>query len=79
VVLPRDDARRAGKKPIKTGLDFVGMFDVADADHNGDLSKTEASAHELVKQHFVEIDQNHDQFLQLGEMLGALRKLSGHK
>jgi peroxiredoxin len=79
VILPRDDARRAGKKPIKTGLDIVGMFDAADADHNGDLSETEASAHELVKQHFVEIDQNHDQILQLGELLGAMRKLSGHK
>jgi hypothetical protein len=78
VVLPRDDKRKAGKKPIKTGLDIVGMFDAADADHNGGLSETEASAHELLKQHFEAIDQDHDHLLQLGEILAAARTLAGH-
>jgi hypothetical protein len=77
VVLPRDDKRRAGKKPIRTGLDIVGMFDAADADHNGGLSETEASAHELLKKHFEAIDQDHDHLLQLGEILAAARTLTG--
>jgi peroxiredoxin len=79
VILPRDDTRKAGKKPIRTGLDIVGMFDAADADHNGGLSETEASAHELLKQHFAAIDQDHDHLLQLGEILGAARSLAGHR
>jgi peroxiredoxin len=76
VVLPRDDTRKAGKKPIKTGLDIVGLFDAADSDHNDGLSETEASAHELLKQHFAAIDQDHDDLLQLGEILGAARALT---
>jgi peroxiredoxin len=76
VVLPRDDKRKAGQKPIKTGLDVVGMFDAADVDRNDGLSETEASAHKLLKQHFAAIDQDHDQLLQLGEILGAARALT---
>lgn len=76
VVLPRDDTRKAGKKPIKTGLDIVGTFDAADADHNDGLNETEASAHKLLKQHFAAIDQDHDHLLQLGEILSAARALS---
>jgi hypothetical protein len=53
------------------------MFDAADADHNGGLSETEASAHELLKKHFEAIDQDHDHLLQLGEILGAVRTLAG--
>jgi peroxiredoxin len=78
VSLPRDDTRKAGKKPIKTGLDIVGMFDAADADHNGGLSESEAAAYELLKQHFATIDQDHDHSLQLGEILGAARALTGN-
>jgi peroxiredoxin len=78
VILPRDDTRKAGKKPIKTGLDIVGLFDAADADHNGGLSDAEASVHELLKQHFAAIDKDHDHLLQLGEILGAARALTGH-
>jgi peroxiredoxin len=71
VTLPRDDTRKAGKKPVTTGLDIVGLFEAADADHNGGLSETEASANEVVKQYFAVIDQDHDQLLQLGEILKA--------
>jgi hypothetical protein len=78
VMLPRDDTRKAGKKPIKTSLDIVGMFDAADTDHNGGLSESEAASHELLKQHFATIDQNHDNLLQLGEILTAARALTGH-
>ena len=52
VILPRDDQRKAGTKPVQTGLDIVGMFDAADADHNGGLDETEAAGNELLKQHF---------------------------
>jgi peroxiredoxin len=79
VMLPRDDERPAGKKPIKPGLDIVGMFDAADADHNGGLSEAEASGNALVKQHFAEIDRNDDQLLDLGEILAAVRSLARRK
>jgi peroxiredoxin len=79
VMLPRDDKRKAGRKPVKTGLDIVGMFDAADTDHNGGLSETEASAHELLKEHFAEVDQNHDHLLQLSEILAAVRAMSDHR
>jgi peroxiredoxin len=76
VVLPRDDDRKAGKKPVTTGLDIVGMFDAADADHNGGLAETEASGHELLKQHFGTIDQDRDELLQLGEILAAVQLMA---
>ncbi len=79
VVLTRDDQRKAAKKPVTTGLDVVGMFDAADADHNGGLSETEASAHELLKQHFATIDQDGNQLLRLGEILGAVSAMATHR
>ena len=79
VILPRDDARKAGKKPVLTGLDLVGKFDAADADRNGGLNEAEASANELLKQHFATIDLNHDQLLQLGEILAAVRALPSRR
>jgi peroxiredoxin len=79
VMLPRDDARKAGKKPVLTGLDLVGKFDEADADHNGGLSETEASANELLKQNFGAIDQNGDQLLQLNEIVAAVRAMSDRR
>jgi hypothetical protein len=54
------------------------MFDAADADHNGGLSESEAAAYDLLKQHFETIDQDHDHLLQLGEILGAARALTGN-
>ncbi|MCI0333538.1 MAG: thioredoxin family protein [Planctomycetes bacterium] len=75
VVLPRDDTRQAAKKPVTTGLDVVGMFDAADADQNGGLSETEASAHKVLKQHFATIDKDQNQLLQLAEILGAVRAI----
>ena len=75
VILPRDDQRKAGTKPVDTGLDIVGMFDAADADHNGGLNKTEAAANELLTQHFAAIDRNGDGLLQLGEILAAMRAM----
>jgi len=72
VIVPRDNTRRAGKKPVSTGLDIVGMFDVADANSDGGLAKEEASGHELLTKHFNIIDRNRDQRLQLGEILTAV-------
>jgi hypothetical protein len=77
VSLPRDDSREAGKKPVETGLDFVGVFDAADADRSGGLSESEASGNKILKEHFDEIDQDHDDLLKLGEILTAVRALSG--
>lgn len=75
VIVPRNDTRTAGKKPVSTGLDIVGMFDVADADGDGGLAKDEASGHELLTKHFNAIDRNRDQRLQLGEILTAVAAL----
>ncbi|TWT65901.1 thiol-disulfide oxidoreductase [Posidoniimonas polymericola] len=74
VVLPRDDARRAGSKPVHTGQDLVGMFDLADADHNGGLSVEEATANERLTKHFALIDTSGDKLLQLGEILTAVAR-----
>ena len=79
VMLPRDDKRKAGRKPVKTGLDIVGMFDAADTDHNGGLNETGASANELLKEHFAEVDQNHDHLLQLSEILAPVPAISDHR
>lgn len=73
VMLPRDDQRKAGIKPVTTDRDIVGKFDVADADHNGGLSEIEASGFKLLKKHFAAIDRNGDELLQLDEILAALR------
>jgi peroxiredoxin len=73
VVLPRDDERRAGAKPVHTGLDIVGMFDVSDADRNGGLDKDESSKFELLVKHFAAIDTSNDGKLQLNEILNAVR------
>jgi peroxiredoxin len=79
VMLPRDLERKAAKKPVDTGLDLVGMFDTADADHNGGLAETEAAGHKLLKEHFASIDQDHDQLLQLGEILAAVRFMASRR
>jgi peroxiredoxin len=73
VMLPRDDSRKAGTKPVRPGLNIVGMFDAADADKSGGLNETEASGHALLKEHFATVDQNRDQQLQLGEIITAVR------
>jgi hypothetical protein len=77
VVMPREDKILAEKKPVHTGLDIVGLFDAADADRNGGLNETEASANALVKQHFAAIDRDHDQLLQLSEILEVARTWTG--
>ena len=75
VILPRDDERKPGAKPVTTGLDIVSMFDAADADHNGGLNKAEGSANELLTKHFAAIDRNGDELLQLDEILAAIRAM----
>ena len=79
VILPRDDQRKPGSKPVHPGLDVVGMFDVGDADHNSGLSKDEASANKLLTQHFATIDTSGDEELQLGEILAAIRALESRR
>ncbi|WP_425396652.1 redoxin domain-containing protein [Aeoliella sp.] len=75
VMLPKDDQRRAGQKPMHTGLDIVAMFDGADADANGGLAKQETAAHPMVYNAFDRIDTSGDELLQLGEILAALAKM----
>lgn len=79
VILPRDDGRKAGTKPVHTGLDIVGKFDVADIDHNGKLDQAEASRNELLKRNYAAIDLNGDGFLQLGEILAAVRAMENRQ
>jgi peroxiredoxin len=79
VILPRDNQRKGNKKPVDTGLDLVGMFDIADADRNDGLSKTEAAAHALLTQHFATIDRDGDALLQLGEILAALQAIGNRR
>jgi peroxiredoxin len=73
VILPRDDNRKTTKKPVRTGLDVVGLFDAADADHNGGLDSSEAASNDLLKEHFSKIDRNGDGLLQLGEIMAAMQ------
>lgn len=75
VILPRDDKRKATTKPVRTGLDIVGLFDDADADHNGGLDEKEASGNELLKKHFATVDRDGDGLLQLGEILAAAKAM----
>lgn len=77
VILPRDDARPAGTKPIATGLDLIGMFDQADSDESGGLDRAETTGHPVVAQHFDQIDANGDGQLQLAEILVAVARLKG--
>ena len=77
VVLPRDDSRRPGMKPLDTGHDIVGIFDRTDKDADGGLSRDEAAEHEVLNQHFDAIDQNQDKRLQLGEILRAVAAAEG--
>lgn len=74
VVLPRDDSRKPGSKPLGTGRDVVGLFDRTDQDADGGLSRDEAAGHEMLSEHFDAIDRNNDSRLQLDEILRALAK-----
>jgi hypothetical protein len=73
VILPRNDKAKKLTKPVRTGLDIVGMFDAADVDHNGGLNETEAAGNELLKEHFATIDRDGDGLLQIGEILAAVK------
>jgi peroxiredoxin len=75
VILPRDDARRAGTKPVRTGFDLVGLFDAADVDRDDALSADEAAGLERLAQDFALIDRDGDERLRLGEILAAVRAL----
>ena len=75
VILPRDDSRPAGAKAVRTGLDVVGLFDAADTDDSGDLSRDETKDHWLVNDQFDRIDTSGDARLQLDELLSAVAKL----
>ena len=79
VILPRDDARKAGSKPVTTGLDLVGLFDSADTDHDLGLSADEAAGIEKLKNNFAAIDHDHDEHLQLGEILAAISAMARGK
>jgi hypothetical protein len=79
VVLPRDDARKAGSKPVETGLDLVGRFDSADVDHDNGLSADEAAGLKRLKENFAAIDRDQDEHLQLGEILGAIAAMGRGK
>jgi peroxiredoxin len=79
VSMPRDDSRKAGTKPIRTGLDIVGMFDAADVDHNAGLDPKEAAGNELLKKYFTAVDRDGDGLLQLGEILSAVKARANGK
>ncbi len=74
VQLPRDDSRRAGSKPIDTGMDLVGLFEKADADGNLGLSREEAAGNDLLTRFFDEIDTSGDKLLQIGEIVAAVHR-----
>jgi peroxiredoxin len=76
IVMPPGEKRKPGTKPVNTGLDIVGLFDAADADSNHGLSAAEAAGHELITKHFAAIDQDHDELLQMGEILAAVRLMA---
>jgi peroxiredoxin len=75
VIMPRDENRRAGTKPVQTGLDVVGQFDAADADGDAGLSDDEAQGNPLIAARFAAIDADGDSLLQLGEILKAAGKM----
>jgi hypothetical protein len=79
IVMPPGEKRKAGTKPVTTGLDIVGMFDAADADDNHGLSKPETTGHELISKNFALIDQDRDDLLQLGEILAAVRLMAAKR
>lgn len=74
VQLPRDDNRRAGSKPVDTGIDLVGLFDQADVDGDGGLSREEAAGNDLLTRFFDQIDTNGDGLLQIGEVITAAHR-----
>jgi peroxiredoxin len=73
VILPRDDARKAGTKMVTTGLDLVGIFDASDRDGNLGLSEKETVGVPQLNEHFAAIDGNGDQLLQLREIVAAVK------
>jgi peroxiredoxin len=75
VLTPRDDARRAGTKMVRTGLDLVAIFDSANGDGDDGLSAEEASGYSQLANNFAAIDSSGDERLQLGEIIAAMRAL----
>jgi hypothetical protein len=80
ILMPPGSAPKEGKtrKPATTGLDIVGMFDAADADHNGGLAEGEVT-HDLIKENFALIDQDQDKLLRLGEIMAAVKVMAGKR
>jgi hypothetical protein len=80
ILMPPGSAPKKGKtrKPATTGLDIVGMFDSADADHNGGLAEAEVT-HDLIKENFALIDQDQDKLLRLGEIMAAVKVMAGKR
>jgi hypothetical protein len=79
VIMPRNENRIKPKKPVTTGLDIVGQFDAADQDHNDGLNAKEVAEHELLSASFALVDRNHDDLLQLGEILTAVKSMGSRR
>lgn len=76
VLMPRDDARKAGAKPFHTMITVEDILERLDADKNGEVSRAEAESNTALKAGFDKVDQNQDDALQLLELTGLVMFLN---
>ncbi len=75
VLLPRDDARKAGTKPVETELDVRELIGRIDKNKDGQISREEAAVNVALLLAFDRVDVNTDGQLDVEEVTAGLRQL----
>lgn len=68
ILLPRDDARKAGSKPFRTMVLLEDVLERLDKDGNGEVSREEAQSNAALINGFDKLDLNQDGALQRLEL-----------
>jgi hypothetical protein len=68
VMIPRDDSRSRGQRPLRTGIDADQIMARLDTDKDGVISREEAGVNALLLAGFDKIDADQDGLLQKSEL-----------
>jgi hypothetical protein len=75
VMVPRDDSRKAGERPLRMAIGNGELVRQLDKDRNGKISREEARGNVLLQFAFDRVDENKDGEVEPAELVKALEAL----